>query len=181
MHVQESSRLEAPGAEGDVVLSISQHLLYLDGAIRDLRLRIKRLFDDHRDLRGKRYLLTSIPGVGKRTVEVLIGEFDMSQFSNSKQVAAFAGLSPQHYQSGKISGRSRISKTGSSRLRKALFFPAIVAMTCNPNLKRFSRRLTESGKPKLLIIAAVMRKLRVLAYAVSRSGRPYDPSFVRAA
>lgn len=181
MHVQESNRLEAPGTIGAARQSVIEHIAHLQGQMRDVQDRIKKLFDDHPDLRGKRDLLTSIPGVGQRTAEVLIGEIDMFQFDNSKQVAAFAGLSPRHYQSGKIVGRSRISKTGSPRLRKALFFPAIAAMTWNPALKRFSQRLQQQGKPKLLIIAAIMRKLLVLAFAVLRSGRPYDPAISSAA
>jgi transposase len=181
MHVQESNRLEAPGTIGVARQSLVEHLAHLDGQMRDVQARIKELFDDHPDLRGKRDLLTSIPGVGQRTAEVLIGEIDMSQFDNSKQVAAFAGLSPRHYQSGKIVARSRISKAGSPRLRKALFFPAIAAMRFNPALKRFSLRLQQQGKPKLLIIAAIMRKLLVLAFAVLRSGRAYDPAISSAA
>lgn len=175
MRVQESNRLEAPGTIGAIRQSVLDHMSFLDAEMSAIQTRIKQLFDDDPDLGGKRDLLTSIPGVGQRTAEVLIGELDMSQFSNSKQVAAFAGLSPRHYQSGKIAARSRISKTGSPRLRKALFFPAIAAMTWNPALKRFSLRLQQQGKPKLLIIAAIMRKLLVLAFAVIRSGRPYDP------
>jgi transposase len=175
MHVQESNRLESPGTIGEARRSVVEHLAYLEAQMRELQALIKRVFDDYPDLRGKRELLTSIPGIGERTAEVLLGEIDAAQFDNAKQVAAFAGLSPRHYQSGKISARSRISKIGSPRLRKALFFPALAAMRWNPALRDFASRLSSHGKPKLLIIAAVMRKLLVLAYAVLRAGRPYDP------
>jgi transposase len=178
MRVQESNRLEAPGTIGTVRQSVIAVLEHLDRQMKEIQSQIKSIIDDHPDLRGRRDLLTSIPGIGERTAEVLLGEIDVEQFSNAKQVAAFAGLSPRHYQSGKIVGKSRLSKTGSPRLRKALFFPAISAMKWHPGFSRFARRLSELGKPRLLIIAAIMRKLLVLAFAVLRSGRPYDPAFI---
>lgn len=176
MRVQESNRLEAPGTLGSVRQSVIAVLDHLHLQMNEIQAQIKRLVDDHPDLRGRRDLLTSIPGIGERTAEVLLSEIDMEQFANGKQVAAFAGLSPRHYRSGKIVGKSRLSKAGSPRLRKALFFPALSAMRWHPGFHQFSLRLTGHGKPRLLIIAAVMRKLLVLAYTVLRSGRAYDPA-----
>ena len=176
MHVQESNRLEAPGTVGSVRQSVLTVLEHLNAQMKEIQAQIKRVVDDHPDLRGRRDLLTSIPGIGERTAEVLLAEIHMEQFLTGKQVAAFAGLSPRHYQSGKIVGKSRLSKAGSPRLRKALFFPALSAMRWLPMFRQFAQRLTGRGKPRLLIIAAVMRKLLVLAFAVLKSGRAYDPA-----
>jgi transposase len=56
-----------------------------------------------------------------------------------------------------------------------LYMPAIVGMRCNPVLKAFADRLRAAGKRGKQIIAAVMRRLLVLAYGVVKSGRPFDP------
>ena len=51
--------------------------------------------------------------------------------------------------------------------------PAITAMRCNPLLNDFAARLKARGKRPKQIIAAVMRRLLVLAYGVVKSGRPF--------
>ncbi len=103
---------------------------------------------------------------------------DITHFDNARQVAAFAGLVPRIRESGSsVRGHSRLSKVGSSRLRKSLYFPAITALRFNPLIKVFGLRLSAQGKPKMLIIGAAMRKLLHLAYGVLKSKRPFDPTF----
>jgi hypothetical protein len=48
-------------------------------------------------------------------------------------------------------------------------------MRCNPILKPFAARLRAAGKHSKQIIAAVMRRLLVLAYGVLKSGPTFDP------
>ena len=74
-----------------------------------------------------------------------------------------------------------ISKTGSSRIRKALFMPALAAMRYNPAIEAFRARLRDNGKHPMVIVCAIMRKLIHLAFGVLKSGRPFDPSVAAAA
>ncbi len=81
-------------------------------------------------------------------------------FSRAGQAAAFAGLVPRQHVSGtSVRGRSTLCKMGRSRLRKALFFPAMVALQHNPLVRALGERLTKAGKSKMLIVGAAMRKL----------------------
>ena len=91
-------------------------------------------------------------------------------------LVSWAGLTPQHYQSG-TSGRSTtpITKVGSAHLRSGLFMPAMNARVFNPLLKTFSERLKENGKTPKQIIIAVMRKLIHQIYGILKSGEPYNP------
>ena len=57
-----------------------------------------------------------------------------------------------------------------------LYMPGVAAIRCNPILKDFANRLRSSGKHGKQIVAAVMRRLLVLAYGVLKSERPFDPS-----
>ncbi len=99
----------------------------------------------------------------------------LEQFRDAKAVAAFAGLSSQTKLSGtSVRGSGRICKTGNSRLRKALWWPAISAMRYNDRLRAFAERLRTAGKANKKIIIAVMRKLLVLAYGVLKSRKPYQ-------
>jgi hypothetical protein len=50
--------------------------------------------------------------------------------------------------------------------------PALVAMRFNPDLKVKYQQLVDGGKPAKVAIAAIMRKLLVLANALLKANRP---------
>lgn len=175
MRAQEQTRLQSPGLERAVSQSIEQLIAMLEAQIKDLERQIRSLIDDDPELRSKRELLTSIDGIGETTAQTFLAEIpNLEEFRNIKAVGAYLGLSPREHQSGLSAGRSRLSKLGNARLRHALYWPAIVAMTHNAVIRRFAQRLLEAGKPRMVVIAAAMRKLACLAYAVVRSGRPFE-------
>jgi transposase len=93
-----------------------------------------------------------------------------------REVAAFTGLVPRRQESGTLRGRTRLSKVGSSRLRRALYMPAIVAIRHNPLIKAHYQRLLANGKSKMAALGAAMRKLIHIAFGVLKSGKPFDPS-----
>ena len=111
--------------------------------------------------------LTLVKGIGFLTAVSLITKLPANRLRDGKAAAAYAGLSPRERQSGtSIHGKSRICKTGSSSLRRDLYMPAMSAIRYNPVFSVFAQRLREAGKPPKVIIAAVMRKLVVLAFHV---------------
>jgi len=178
MRTEEQNRLQAPIIASAVKESIEATLAHLDREIERVDREIEQLFDQHPPLRRQRDLLTSIPGIGDTTAARILGEMpNIAEFRDVKAVAAYAGLSPRHHESGSIRWPSRIAKTGNASLRTALYFPAISAMRCNPLLRRFADRLRERGKSNMTIIIAVMRKLLILAYGVLKSGRSFDPTY----
>jgi len=121
-------------------------------------------------------LLTSIPGVGLITaVTVLSIMPEIGQLESARQLAAFAGVTPSQNQSGTFTGRSRLSKMGHARLRKALYFPALTALRHNPRIQSLAIRLAQKGKSKMVIIGAAMRLLTHLIYGVLKHQKPFDP------
>jgi transposase len=123
--------------------------------------------------------LQTIPGIAKKTALALLAELpDIAMFDNARQLAAFAGLTPRHCTSGtSLQRKARISKVGSSTLRKALFLPAITAKNHNPVMKAFVKNLADKGKPAKVIIAAIMRKLLHLVFAIIKHKIPFNPHF----
>lgn len=177
MRQQEANRLEsAPPA---VRLSIQEHVQFLDRQIEQTRRAIADHIDSHPQLRSRRDLLCSIPGIGPNTAAALLAEIpSLDRFPQAKMAAAFCGLTPQLHLSGSsVHGRAHLSKVGSPRIRKALYMPAIVARSCNPIVRDLSRRLAANGKPPMVIIGAAMRKLVHLAYGVLKTGKPFNPCF----
>lgn len=177
----ESNRLGAARVEGAVERSLREHVSYLEAELRRVIAEIDELVKRHPPLRGQRDLLTTIPGIADLTASRILGEMpNISEYRSARAVAAFAGLSPREHQSGTSCGRTRLAKTGNSRLRKMLYFPAMSATRCNPILKALYERLVAAGKPKMVALAAVMRKLLVLAYGVLKSNQPFDPAYANA-
>lgn len=175
MHTQESNRLEV--ARESVAEGIAKHLTWLDDEIARLSKAIRNHIDNDPTLKDKHRLLDSIPGLGQRTTAVLLAFLaEPARFGNARQVAAFAGLDPRQHESGSsVRGKPRLSKVGHSFLRKALYMPAMVALYRTDWGKLFRERLAARGKPPMLIIGAMMRKLVQVSYGVLKSGQTFQP------
>jgi transposase len=180
MQTDERNRAQAGQLTVAVQQSIDAVLANLEEQINLVRRQIRDHIDQFPGLRTQRDLLTSIPGIGEATAALLLAELFNKTFISARQAAAFAGVVPRVADSGTVHGRRVLSKIGSSRLRKGLYFPAIAALRFNPSIQPLSVRLRAAGKPKMLIIGAAMRKLIHVAFGVLKSGRPYDPSCARA-
>lgn len=174
---QELNRFESERCE-DTLVSITSHLSYLDEQLSAVEAALDCLVEQTPQLQQQLRLLSSIPGVGKVTAYLLMAEVDFQVFTAANQLVAFAGLNPKHNQSGNHKGRVTLSKKGSSRLRKGLYFPAITAGQHNPLIRPLWLRLEHEGKCSLLIIAAAMRKLLHLAFGVIKTNTPFDPHYL---
>lgn len=175
MRRMESNRLET--APGQIKGSIERIISSIDEEIKELEQLIKKHFDDHPDLKHKKDLLESIPGIGEKTAQLLISEIRFESFESARQVAAQAGVTPFREQSGTTLNKTRLSKIGNPRIRNALYFPAMTATRHNETIRLFAERLRRNGlKPKQIVCAAI-RKLLHIAFGVIKNNRPFDPNF----
>jgi transposase len=183
MRVAEANRLEAIIAVEAVRSSVEGHIAYLDRQVEQTKAAIRQHVNVHPGLRRQSELLDSIPGIAETTAAALLAEItDITQYRSARQVAAYAGLVPRERQSGSsVRGRTRLSKIGNARLRKALYFPAVTALRCSPFFQAWAKGLRERGKSKMSVIGAAMRKLIHLAYGVLKTGQPFDPEWIKTA
>jgi len=177
MRAQERNRLASGVTEPVVQASIQAHIAYLDEAIAKLEQEIEAHIDQHPHLKEKADLLQSIPGIGKTTAAILLAEIkDIDRFEEASDLAAYAGLTPGRYQSGtSVRKRPHLSKIGNAVLRKAIYFPALVAQRHNPLVRQLAERLAARGKPPMVIQGAAMRKLLHIVFGVWKHRRPFDP------
>ena len=181
MRTMERNRLSAGETLAAVRASITAHLEYLQQEIAQTERLIQQHIRQHTALHTQLLLLLSIPGIGAATAALLLAEINFAAFGNARQVAAFVGVVPRLRQSGSsVRGRSKLSKIGSSRVRHALYFPAMTALRCSPVMQAWAAGLRARGKCEMQIIGAVMRKLVHLAFGVLKSRRPYDPALAMA-
>ena len=124
-------------------------------------------------------LLKSIPGLGTKTIVLLIVVTDgFKRFENASQLCSYAGITPIERSSGSsVRGRSRISKVGNKRLRNLLFMCSFTACQHNEACKAQYERIIAKGKSKKLALLAVCNKLLKQAFAIANSKVPYDKEY----
>lgn len=183
MRVMEENRLSSGITVETVRASIEEHLAYLNQEIKRTEELIRKHIDANPTLKQQSQLLDSIPGIAATTAALLLAEItDITQYRSARQLAAYAGLVPRERQSGSsVRGRTRLSKIGNARLRRALYFPAVTALRCSPFFQAWAEGLRARGKSKMSVICAVMRKLVHLAYGVLKSEKPFDPEWAKSA
>lgn len=109
-------------------------------------------------------MLLGLVGIGPEFTSVLWHEALFRHFDNRRELAAYAGLAPTPWQSGKIDREQGISKAGNPRLRTTLLQLAWLWLRHQPNSelsKWFRQRAAEDGRRKQTFIVALARKLLV--------------------
>jgi len=123
--------------------------------------------------RDKENLLASVPGIGPVIARTLLADLPELGTLDRRQIAALVGLAPWTRQSGQWRGRSFIGG-GRTSVRAALFPGAMAAARHNPQLRAFHQRLIAAGKPKMVALIAVARKLLTILNAILRDNRPWQ-------
>jgi len=175
-HLEKKERLpkEVANAWEDLAMNIAQKIETIKNSVREL-------LKQHKELLENFQLLLTIPGIGEESAVAVLAEVpDIETFRNARQLAAYAGVIPRNITSGSsIYAKPRLSKSGSQELRKALFFPAIVAKNHNPIIMSFCQRLKEKGKHNMAIVGAAMRKLLHIIFGILKSKSAFNPDHIK--
>ena len=125
--------------------------------------------------------VVSIPGIGEQTASLLVMVTNgFTAFDSSKQLIAYLGLSPRHYQSGSsVHGQAHICKMGMHRVRSTLYVCTWSAVRHNRACRELYARLRHRGKPAKLALIAVANKLVKQAFAIATNHTSYDANFQR--
>jgi transposase len=147
----------------------------LDRQIKKLEEAVAGVLAEDQQMNSQVTLLSTIPGVKMRTaVRLLAYGKDLWAERTPKELTAHVGLAPKEHQSGSsIRRKSRLAKQGDGRLRNVLYMPAMCGIVHNPYLRPHYQRLVADGKPKLLALAACMRKLLLLIRAMLTTNQPF--------
>jgi transposase len=121
-------------------------------------------------------ILKSVPGVGKRTANLLAIERPELGRLGDKQIASLAWVAPHSDERGKYRGKAFI-RGGRPRVRAKLSMSAFHARRYNPVIDGFYARLVARGKTFKQAMTACMRKLLVLMNTPVARGRVWDPSY----
>jgi transposase len=152
--------------------SIKRLLKALEKELADIDLDIDDSIRRSPNWLEKVALLTSVPGVGDQIARTLVADLPELGTLDRRAIAALVGLAPWTRQSGQWRGKSCIGG-GRAQVRAALYMGAMVAARHNPQLAAFRNRLVEAGKPKLVALIAVARKLVTVLNAILRDKQPW--------
>lgn len=146
-----------------------EHVKFMENQVKEIDDKITTLFSTFE------CYITTIPGIGPILGAAIFSEIgDISRFSSSAKLAAFAGIDPTIKQSGEYSStKNHMSKRGSPYLRRAIWQASVRAVMYEPNLKYFFEKKRIQGKPYMNAIGHVTRKLTNIIYAVLRDNKAY--------
>lgn len=156
----------------DIASLLQAQVRSLERTKARLSLDLLRRIKAEADLLARFRLLTSLPGVGPIVAASLVIRMPELGGMKKGQAASLIGVAPFDRDSGQWKGL-RFIAGGRARPRRMLYLAAVTAKRFDPTLKAFADRLLDAGKPKKLIIVAVMRKLIEAANVILSRGQPW--------
>jgi transposase len=154
--------------------SVEASIAFHAGQKRDLDRRLARLLKEDESWSAKTAVMTSVGGVGLVTTAAFLADMPELGTVSGKEASKLVGVAPIVRESGTMKGRSTTCG-GRTVVRTALYMAALNAKRCDPDLKAFYERLVARGKPKMVAMVAVMRKLVVLLNALLKQNRTWEP------
>jgi transposase len=181
------NRLHAEEAMGDapafVLKAYRQDIRRLEKQIDQTSAEAMKIIRPDAELKPQFESLDSIKGVAQASAIALLGELAaLPAEMNARACVAHTGLDVRQHQSGtSVDKPGRLTKHGNRYLRRALYMPALVAISHDPHAKAFYERLKAKGKKPMQALCAVMRKMLTAAWALMKSRGTYDGSRLYAA
>ena len=153
--------------------SLARHIAALEKELPVIDQDIDTMVRGSPAWREKEDLLISFPGVANTIARTVLAELPELGRLHRRQVASLVGFAPFTRQSGRWKGKSMIGG-GRPAARTALFMAALSASRCNPVLRAFYQHLLAAGKPKMVALIAVARKILTILNAMLRDRKPWQ-------
>lgn len=175
MRVMEANRVR-PGIPAPIRAGIEEHLTWLDGRVAAADQKLAAAVRRTPAWREADDLLRSVPGIGPAAGRVPVPDLPELGTRPADELASPVGLAPFAADSGTRSGGRRTSGGGRATVRRA---PYLAARVAGP-LRDFADRLRARGKAAEVVLIAVARRRRVIANAILRDRRPWQPELAAA-
>ena len=170
--------LPAEDTWGEVVADLLGDLERISTRRGELAKQIEEAFLSH----PLGQVLVTLCGFGPRTGARTLAEIgDPARFANGSRLAAYAGLSPTDWRSGRSINGAFQHRGGNHRLKNAMFLAAFVATQHDPDARAYYQRKRDEGKKHNAAVICVARRRCDLIHAMLTNATPYDPSRSRLA
>lgn len=142
----------------------------------EIKTEIKIMVDSDDLLKEKITNVCTIKGIRFMTAITIIAETNgFALATNQRQLVSYDIV--QNQSGTTLNGKTRISKKGNNRIRKALYFSSISVSQFDTKHKRVYSQIYEKTTIKMKGIVAVHRRLLVLIYTIFTNNVPYDPNY----
>ncbi len=165
--------LPAEEAWGQVITDLLGDLERVQARRVELGTQIEKVFLSH----PLGAVLVTLCGFGPRTGARTLAEIgDPNRFENGSRLAAYAGLAPTDWRSGKSINGAFQHRGGNHRLKNAMFLAAFVASQHDPDARVYYQRKRDEGKKHNAAVICVARRRCDLVLAMLKTVTPYDPN-----
>lgn len=162
---QEKTRAQKPMVSSSIAKSMARVCQFLEEELAFIQQQIDALVAGNPILKQKQLILKSVPGIGKIMSDYLLAVLPELGQTTRRCIASLCGLAPHPRDSGKKVGYRSTAYSGRRDISEMLHLSALTAARSNSPLGHFYLRLVDSGKPKLVALTALKRKIIVLANA----------------
>jgi len=163
----------------DIIKQLKSTLKLLEAHLKEMEAIMAKMIKSDPVLNQHHQNICAIKGLGTLSFAVIAAETNgFALFENAASLVSYAGYDVIENQSGKHTGKTKISKKGNSRIRRVLHMPALCAVRDDqPQFKKLFERVYDRTKIKMKGYVAVQKKLLVMMYYLWKKGEKYDPVF----
>lgn len=162
-----------------VIEQLKSTLALFDLQLKELDKNMKLHIKSNEDIQRKTKNILAMKGLGTLTLATILAETNgFELFKNYKQLVSYAGYDVVESQSGTRVGKTKISKKGNSRIRRALHMPSLVVIQCEekPFLDLYNRTFEKHGI-KMKSYVAIQKKILIMVYHLWQKEEAYDPNY----
>ncbi len=163
----------------EIIRRLKKMMDQLDKQVEEIRKCISEHIASDELVARKVKDLAAIRGVGELSVAVVVAETNgFLLFKTASQLVSYAGYDVVENQSGKRVGKTKISKKGNARIRRALHMPSLCVVKYNEDVfKKFYERTVERHGIKMKSYVAVQKKLLTLFYTLWKKNERFNPEY----
>jgi transposase len=156
-----------------------QSIKAVEKDLKHINNQIQLLIDEDPVLHRLFKIITSIVGIGPVTAsQVIIATNEFKDINCAKKFACYCGVAPFEHKSGSsIRGKTRVSHMGNKSLKTLFHMSALVASSCNQDMKDYYQRKVNEGKNKMSVLNAIRNKLIARVFACVNQNRLYEKKY----
>jgi transposase len=155
-----------------IVARLDAEIAVLKQTVAEAERAIDAIIAEDPDLAAKAQLISSVPGVGPKTMRVILAELPELGHLTAQSIAALCGLAPYQRKSGKTDRGAHV-EGGRAALKRAAFLAARAMALHNPWARKLIQHLRDNRKPYKVAIIALARRLIVALNAMVRDRGPW--------
>jgi transposase len=151
---------------------------FMKKQVKEIEKQMREMATADAEVNEKITNVCTIKGVEMVTALTIVAECNgFANFHSKAQLVSYAGYDVVQTESGTMKKKTYISKKGNRFIRRALHFPAQVAIQRTQEFKDYANRIIDNTKIKMKGAVAIQRKLLILIYKLFTKNEAYQENY----